>query len=370
MWAHTTEESFMSTTLTKTVMETGLFSADSHVIEPDDLWRDVLPAEFWGATAGTVAPGGTDPALRCGEMAQDGVVAEVLYATRGLRVFGVQDPEAQEAACRVYNDWLADYCSVAPDRLFGAALIAAFDAERAVAEIDRCAALGFRGIMLWQVPHPDLPFRSHHYDPIWQAAVRHNFPVSLHILSGFDYQITKVADRSAPSPGGHDADESADFRQVDRLKRTVNLKLFAALDSTLELVVGGVFERHPALKVVIVENEVGWLPFAVTQWDYFCLKQNTSGRAEHAASGLTKLPSAYVGQNLYATFFRDVLSKNIFESWGSDTFMWSNDFPHNNSTWPDSRQFIEQQLAGVGDDVLMKVLRTNAERLYGTVPTL
>jgi hypothetical protein len=84
-------------TMTTTVMETGLFSADSHVIEPDDLWRDVLPANFWGPTASTVAPGGTDPARRCDEMAEDGVVAEVLYATRGLRVFGVQDPAAQEA---------------------------------------------------------------------------------------------------------------------------------------------------------------------------------------------------------------------------------------------------------------------------------
>ena len=224
--------------------------------------------------------------------------------------------------------------------------------------------------MLWQVPHPDLPFRSHHYDPIWEAAVRLNLPVSLHILSGFDYKVTKLADNAAPSPASEAADTAADFRQVDRLRRTVNLKLFAALDSTLELVVGGVFERFPALRVVIVENEVGWLPFAVTQWDYFCLKQNTSGRAEQAASALTKLPSAYVGENLYATFFRDVLSANVFQSWGADTFMWSNDFPHNNSTWPNSRDFIARQLAGLSDDILWKVLRTNAERLYGSVPTL
>jgi uncharacterized protein len=357
-------------TMTTTVMETGLFSADSHVIEPDDLWRDVLPPNFWGPTAGTVAPGGTDPTRRCDEMAEDGVVAEVLYATRGLRIFGIQDPAAQEAACRVYNDWLADYCSVAPERLLGAALIASFDAQRAVEEIERCAALGFRGIMLWQVPHPDLPFRSHHYDPIWETAVRLNLPVSLHILSGFEYQVTKLADIAAPSPTSAAADAAADHRQVDRLRRTVNLKLFAALDSTLELVVGGVFERFPALRVVIVENEVGWLPFAVTQWDYFCLKQNTSGRAEQAASGLTKLPSEYVGENLYATFFRDVLSANVFQSWGADTFMWSNDFPHNNSTWPNSREFIAQQLAGLPEEILSKVLRTNAERLYGPVPAL
>ena len=359
----------MSTTMTKTLTEAGLFSADSHVIEPADLWSEVLPANFWGTTPRTDKPGGTDPELRCGEMAQDGVVAEVLYATLGLRVFGVQDPATQEAACRVYNDWLADYCSVAPDRLLGVALVATFDTDRAVAEIERCAKLGFRGIMIWQVPHPDLPFRSHHYDPIWAAAIKHNMPVGLHILSGIGYTIGKAADAEAPSPASRAADEAEDFRQVDRLQRTVNLKLFAAMDSTLEIVAGGVFERYPALKIVIVENEIGWLPFAVTQWDYFCLKQNTSGGAEQAASSMTKLPSAYVGENVYATFFRDVLSANVFDSWGSDTFMWSNDFPHNNSTWPNSKEFIDQQLAGLSDEVLTKVLRTNAERLYGPVPS-
>src|SRR5271154_4779912 len=113
----------MSTVLTKTALEAGLFSADSHIIEPSDLWKGVLPADFWGTTPRTDKAGGMDPALRCGEMEQDGVVAEVLYATLGLRVFGVQDPAMQEEACRVYNDWLASYCSVAPDRLFGVALI-------------------------------------------------------------------------------------------------------------------------------------------------------------------------------------------------------------------------------------------------------
>lgn len=358
----------MSTRLKEASVEVGLFSADSHVIEPADLWRGVLPDDFWGTTPRSDKPGGTDPALRCGEMAQDGVVAEVLYATLGLRVFGVQDPATQEEACRVYNDWLAEYFSVAPDRLFGVALIASFDADRAVEEIERCAELGFRSIMLWQVPHPDLPFRSHHYDPIWEAAVRLNLPVGLHILSGFEYSITKLADKRVSSPGEQAADQADDFRQVDRLQRTVNRKVFAAMDSTLELIVGGVFERFPELKVVIVENEIGWLPFAATQWDYFCLKQNTSGRAEQRTSSLTKLPSAYIGKNIHATFFRDVLAANLLELWGSDGFMWSNDFPHNNSTWPHSKEFIDQQLAGLPDEILLKVLRTNAEQLYGPVP--
>jgi predicted TIM-barrel fold metal-dependent hydrolase len=351
-------------------VDVGLFSADSHVIEPASLWHDVLPPDFFGGRARAGKPGGSDPSRRCSEMAEDGVVAEVLYATLGLRLYGIEDPQTQESACQLFNDWLANYCSVAPERLFGVALISAYDSMRAVEEIERCAQLGLRGIMLWQVPHPDLPFRSHHYDPIWSAAVKFNLPVSLHILSGFDYNISKVARGRALSSLGPAADEAENFQQLDRLQRTVNRKIFAALDSTLELVLGGVFERYPALRVVIVENETAWLPFAATQWDYFCLKENTSGRAEQAASSLTRLPSEYVRDNIYVTFFRDVLAASTISTWGTSNFMWSNDYPHNNSTWPNSRHFISEQLAPLPDDALTQVLRTNAESLYGSVPQL
>src|SRR5947199_9492735 len=109
-----------------------LISADSHVSEAGDLWASRLPAKFrdvapqfagrrenTGADRFDTKTGGWDPTARLTEMAQDGVSAEVLYPTLGLRLFGLDDAELQEACFRVYNDWIIEYCSVAPERLVG-----------------------------------------------------------------------------------------------------------------------------------------------------------------------------------------------------------------------------------------------------------
>src|SRR5580692_6283128 len=98
----------MTDTRSTTPIQTGLFSADSHVMEPVSAWEGVLPTTFWpkeGSTAGRWGDkgGGFDPKLRCDEMAEDGVIAEVLYPSRGLSVFGVEDPETNEAGCHAYN---------------------------------------------------------------------------------------------------------------------------------------------------------------------------------------------------------------------------------------------------------------------------
>ena len=97
-------------------------------------------------------------------MAQDGVSGEVLYPSLGLGFFCVEDPVFQESLFRTYNDWLIQYCKGAPDRLFGVALISAFDVDHAIAEMERCKKEGMVGTLIWQVPHKDLPFTSDHYE--------------------------------------------------------------------------------------------------------------------------------------------------------------------------------------------------------------
>jgi predicted TIM-barrel fold metal-dependent hydrolase len=146
----------------------------------------------------------------------------------------------------------------------------------------------------------------------------------------------------------------------------VNLKLLAAMDSTAELIFSGVFERFPALKTVIVENEIGWLPFALTQWDFYCKKE----KMNFSTLPFKKLPSEYARTNVYATFFSDSLSEVVLQNWSSDNFMWSNDYPHANSTWPNSQEFVDHQLEHLSGEVLNKVLRGNAEKLYGLPATL
>lgn len=131
-------------------------------MEPHDLWSKGLAATF-GDRAPKFAPhqvgqglqahsGGWDPAERIKEMSQDGVSAEILYPTLGLPLFSLEDAALQEACFRLYNDWLADYCSVAPDRLLGVALIAAWSIDHAVEELRRSHQRGLRGAEIWLSP--------------------------------------------------------------------------------------------------------------------------------------------------------------------------------------------------------------------------
>src|SRR5260221_6161503 len=128
--------------------------------------------------------GGHDPNARIKEMEVDGLSAEVLYPTLMLKLFALEDAGLQEACFRVYNDWLIEYCSVNREHLVGVASISAYDIDHAVKELERCRKAGLRGALIWQAPHPDLPFHSKHYDRFWASALYLKTPVSMHILTG------------------------------------------------------------------------------------------------------------------------------------------------------------------------------------------
>ena len=137
--------------------------------------------------AGTYAdarPGGWDPAARMADMEIDGVEAEVLYTTLGFRIFWLKDPALQAECFRVYNDWLAEFCSYAPDRLAGLAMVPVFDPQEGARELQRCAEMGLKGAMIWCSPPQEQPYSSTVYDPFWAAAQEMNMPISLHAITG------------------------------------------------------------------------------------------------------------------------------------------------------------------------------------------
>ena len=337
-----------------------LISADSHVMEPTDLWTTLVPLPLRDQ-APSFPPhkvgegfqahaGGWDPHERQKEMATDGVSAEVLYPTLGLGLFALDDAPLQEACFQVYNDWLMEYCKAAPDQLIGVAMISAYNIESAVQELERCAQGGLRGCLVWQTPHPDLPFTSGHYDPLWAAAESLRMPVSLHILTGHGYSKKQFELIRA----------GVRIQGVDHYRNSVNTKQFEAANAVLDLVFSGVMERFPELKFVIVENEVGWLPFMVQQWDYYYRRFSARNPMP-----LSMEPGAYVQRQVYATFFKDAVGGHLISRWGQDNYMWSNDFPHENSTWPHSREVIAQTLGHLPPDAMAKVLHQNVTNLYG-----
>jgi predicted TIM-barrel fold metal-dependent hydrolase len=92
--------------------------------------------------------GAQDKNKRVSEIAADGVSAEVLYPTHGLKCLSLNDHDLEAACCRVFNDWLIDYCSAAPDRLVGIAALSMYDIDSAVKEPERCRKAGMRGSVI------------------------------------------------------------------------------------------------------------------------------------------------------------------------------------------------------------------------------
>jgi predicted TIM-barrel fold metal-dependent hydrolase len=333
-----------------------LVSADSHVIELPSVWEGILPPEFFGKSLDHWERG-IDPSRRGDEMRQDGVAAEVLYPTLGLKLFAIEDVEQHEEGCRAYNNWLIEYCNMDPDRLIGIAAIPCYRPEVAVAELRRCRAAGMRGAMVWQAPHPDLPFTSFHYDPIWKVAEELDMPINVHILTGFNYTSRPTWNLGRSQEVGEGDDGR--LRRISHYQGSVNEKLACTISQLFSFLFSGVFERFPGLKLVIVENECSWLPFLVDQWDYYYHRF-----LDVDPTDMAKPPSEYINDQVRVTFFRDPWVGRFLERWGEKVFMWSNDFPHGNSTWPKSREYTSNQLAGIDPAIQEMVLRKNCIDLY------
>jgi predicted TIM-barrel fold metal-dependent hydrolase len=355
-----------------------IISADSHVMEPSDLWESlgdsaprVLPnnsgtgwsfhapgldpsqvSGAWGAgrsgtdlkehleSAGpdSARPSGWDPVERLKDQDIDGVSSEVLYGTLGMRLFRSPDVAMQQAAFRVYNDWLAEFCSHSPERLIGLSLVSLWDVDAGVAELQRCADLGLKGAMIWGFPPEDAPYHHPMYDRLWAAATDLRLPLSLHIVTGMGEESR--VDFSAPA-----------IRYMHLIHETQR--------SLSQLVLGGVLERFPELQIVGAESDIGWLPHWVQRMDH--------GNQKFGAMmdvSLSMEPSEYMRRQVWFTFMDDEVGAANIESLGVDLFMWGSDFPHTDSTWPDSLSVIDRNLAAVPQTVADRVLRDNAARLY------
>jgi len=366
-------------------MEELIISADSHVIEVPDLWEkgmpeslkerapkvyfdekkdawlfgsaEVIPQAVGGlfmagqrpdnlenfrrAGFSMARPGGWDPIVRMADMETDGVSAEVLYPSLGLGLYCVEDAALQEALFRTYNDWLIDYCQKIPDRLYGIALVSMYDIDHAIAETERCKKEGMVGTMIWQVPHPKLPFTAEHYERFWAASQDLDMPVHLHILTGFGASM-------------HRGTAKGITRYRNSVSQTREIE-----DALFEMIFSGIFERYPTLNIVSVENEVGWMPFWLGQCD------KAFKRHRHAEKlTIDKLSSEYFKRQVYATFFNDHVGGRLFSWWGADNCMWSNDYPHQNSTWPNSRDVIARDMGHLAAADRAKLLNTNVTKLY------
>jgi predicted TIM-barrel fold metal-dependent hydrolase len=127
-----------------------------------------------------------------------------------------------------------------------------------------------------------------------------------------------------------------------------------------DIIIGGVLERFPNLRLVSAENDTGWLPHFLYRLDHAWDKYSKVG----TYAKLTLKPSEYVKRQVWATFLDDPVGPATFKFFGESNYMWGSDFPHSDSTWPRSRAVIKADFDGVPDEVTRKMVFDNAARLY------
>ncbi len=360
-------------------------SADSHITEPpncfidyiDPAYRDtaphivrmegkgdvyVIPGMKQTAPMGIVAAAGKDPAditekgtfdelwrsgwdanYRIADQDRDGVAGELVYPTVGMLLCNHSDFNYKHACGEAYNRWLAEYCSVAPDRIFGLAMASVRTPEDGVNELKAAKAMGFKGVMMTGNPGVE-DYDSPIYDKLWATAVELGLPLSFHILTSREDNANGVAQSSrGPRING--------FLQLIRGNQ----------DIIGMLIFSGVFDRHPRLKIVCAEADAGWAPHYMYRLDHAF----NYHRFWMKAPKLDRMPSEYFAENIYLTFQDDYIAFQSRDILNINRLMWANDFPHSDATWPNSQALLDKQTKGMTADERNLICHDNVAELYG-----
>jgi predicted TIM-barrel fold metal-dependent hydrolase len=363
-----------------------LISSDDHVMEPPDLWtsrtdkrhRDRAPrvvreeaADWWvcdgmkllsfgpGSQAGkrfeapekltplgraeAVRPGGYDPLARLKDMDQDGVDVTVVYPSVAVAIYHIHDTTLLTPLARAYNDWLADFCSAAPRRLKGIGMLNAEDVPGAVAELQRCAKLGLAGALVQTYLPEGASYMDPAFDPLWAAAQDMDVPLALHV----------GANRPGP--------------EQQMSKGSIRRSFMATYDhwvriSLGDMVFGGVFERFPRLRMGSIEHDLGWVPYWLDRMDYVYTQKVRRAGDLVFKDGM--LPSGFWRRNCFVSFQDDALGVRLRERIGVENMLWGSDYPHVESTFPRSRQILDEVLSPCSEDERQRIVCGNAARIY------
>ena len=268
---------------------------------------------------------------------RDGVAAEVIYPTVGMVLCNHKDFDYKHACFEAYNRWITEYCSAHPERLLGCGQTAMRSPEDGIEDLRAIKRLGLRGVMMPGNPAVE-DYDSTVYDDFWRVAIELELPLSFHILTTREHGPPR-----GPKMNG--------FLTIVR----------GCQDIMGMLVLGGVFERHPDLKVVCVEADAGWVPHYMYRMDH------AYKRHRHwlpAGQKLSKLPSEYFRANIYTTFQDDWVAFKTADLMNWRRLMWANDFPHSDSTWPWAQQVIDEHKADLSDEQQRAILSGNVAELY------
>jgi predicted TIM-barrel fold metal-dependent hydrolase len=346
-----------------------VIDADSHVLEPPDMWSRYLEPEFRDrapyfikdeqggehlVTDGVVhdripypeegwiarRPGGFDPHERVKDMELEGIDVQVLFPTQGLFIQAVSSIPLAGALCRAYNNWLADYCRAYPDRFVGIGAVPLHDVKEAVKEARRAVTqLGMKGVFVRPNPLNGRTLDDQLYDPLYAVIQELNVTLCVHEATG-----------NFPAAG------------ADRYQNYFLRHLFShALEQKIAcstIICGGVLERFPKLRVAFLESGVGWLPHWLERMD-----EHFKGIG-YMVPWLKMPPSDYFRRQCFVSADPDEKTiPYVVESVGADYIVFGSDYPHFDMKFPGAVAAVRDRKE-LSSKAKKKILYETPARLY------
>jgi predicted TIM-barrel fold metal-dependent hydrolase len=299
---------------------------------------------------------GRTVADRLADNRADGVDAELMFPNRGLLCWASPDPVFAMAMCRQWNRWVHGFCGEhmqgdAP-RILPAAAIAAGDQAGAMNEIRWAAEHGFRAVCLGNSviygpkEYGKLEYNDPSFTPMWSLLEETGLVVTFHVSTGRD-------PRAVGGNGGAVINYTCHSMET-------------TIEPLVQMIASGVFERHPRLHAGLIESGIGFVPWLIETLDY-------AYKAHHfwVRPKLKEPPSTYFRENCFATFQDDTAGLRYAEEFDlARNFLWANDYPHHEGSWPHSAQAIERTMGHLSDETRAMILGENAARLFKLNPAL
>ena len=317
-------------------------------------WKEPFPAA--PASFSETPTASHDPYARLEYMDSLAIWAMALYPNVGgfgsQTFLGLGDSDLMLACVRAYNDFLTDWCEPAPNRFIPITALPFWNVEQSVAEIERCAKKGHKGILFTGEPHSHgMPVLANpHWNPIWEVAQSLELPISFHIGAGnFTGESFWTPERTEYyGPGGVNGVFTTGMF-LENGKQIVDL-LFS-----------GVLARYPELKFISVESGIGFIPFLLESADY----TYDYGKVREQRPELELLPSEYFNRQVYSCyFFEEYAPSHLLDRIPADNILFETDYPHPVCLYGNVREKIDAGLKQATAQNRKKLLFDNAARIY------
>jgi predicted TIM-barrel fold metal-dependent hydrolase len=291
-------------------------------------------------------PGCYDPKARLEDMDVNHVEGSLAFPTFprfcGQTFTEAEDRELGEACVYAYNDWMVDeWCGDSGGRLIPLIIVPLWDAELAAAEVRRNAERGVRAVCFSEIPAKlGLPsIHTGYWDPFFQACEETTTVINMHI--GSSSQMPATSPDAPPAVAA-------------------TLSFGNAMSSMTDFLFSGVLVRFPELKLAYSEGQIGWIPYILERADDVWMEHRAWGGVKDI---VPEPPSTYYYRQMYGCFFRDRHGLASLDKVGEDNTTFETDYPHTDSTWPDTKKVAEDLMGDLPDEVVYKLVRGNAIRM-------